>query len=128
MEHAQPVGSQTGKDVSADLQFVRAIVERGEHHEGPTIVYWIWGIVTFFGFALNDVAPRWDGLYWAIVGPLAGVVTWIVMRRILRRYGVADRKESTREWMQWVGMAVVIVLLAFDASRGKIGGAVVGQL
>src|SRR5437660_2864352 len=128
MEHAQPIANSVGTDVREDLQFVRSVVERGEHQEGPTAVYWIWGVVTFIGFAMNDFAPRWDGLYWAVVGPLAGVATWLVVRRMLHRFGVADRKESVREWLQWVAMAVVIVLLAFDAGRGKIGGAVMGQL
>src|SRR5258708_11146372 len=122
MEHAQPVGGKVGNDVREDLEFVRAVVERGEHHEGPIVVYWLWGIVTFVGFAMNDFTPRWNGLYWAIAGPLAGVVTWLMMRRILRRFGISDRKESAREWLQWVGMAVVIVLLVFDAGRGKING------
>jgi hypothetical protein len=115
-------------DLRQDLQFVRAAIERGENHEGPAIIYWLWGVVTFFGFALNDYVPRWDGLYWAIVGPSAGVASWLILRRLLRRYGVSDRRETTREWLQWVGMAAAIVILGFDAHRSKIDGSTLGQL
>jgi len=129
VDQAQPATPNIGPDVRQDLQFVRAAVERGAHPEGPSIIYWLWGTVTLIGFALNDFAPpRWDGLYWAIIGPIAGVITWLIMRQILLRYGVADRKETTREWLQWVAMAACILLLVFDTSRGRIAGSTLGQL
>src|SRR2546430_6068499 len=115
-------------DVRQYLQFVRSVVERGEHQEGPVAVYWIWSVVTLFGFAFNDYLPHWDGVYWLIAGPLAGVATWLIVRRFLRRFGISDHKEMTREWLQWVAMAVAIVLLGLDAHWGKIDGSTLGQL
>ena len=63
-----------------------------------------------------------------IAGPIAGVATWLIVRRFLRRFGISDHKEMTREWMQWVAMAVAIVLLGLDAHWGKIDGSTLGQL
>ena len=128
MEHVQPAASGLDSDVRQDLQFVRSVVERGEHQEGPVAVYWIWGVVTLFGFALNDYLPQWDGVYWLIAGPIAGVATWLILRRFLRRFGISHHKEMTREWLQWVAMAVAIVLLGLDAHWGKIDGSTLGQL
>jgi hypothetical protein len=125
LEQAQPAPHDLGKD----LQFVRSAVERNRgDHEGPMAVYWLWGAVTLIGFSLSDFAPQASGRYWALMGPLAGVATWLIMRRIMRRYGIADRKESVREWMQWIGMAAVIVLLSLDVGAGKFNGATLGQL
>src|SRR5437879_3237833 len=124
MESAQPVSPE----LQQDLHFVRSAVERGEHPEGPPLVYWLWGIITLVGFSLIDYAPRWSGAYWAVMGPIGGIASWLMLRRILRRYGIVDPREAAREWLQWAGMAAVILLLGFDAGRGRIGGNTLGQL
>jgi hypothetical protein len=115
-------------ELQQDLHFVRSAVERGAYHEGPPLIYWLWGLITLVGFSLIDYAPQWSGAYWAIAGPLGGVASWLMLRRILRRYGIADPREAAREWLQWVGMAAAILLLGFDAGRGRIGGNTLGQL
>src|SRR5206468_2942984 len=70
----------------------------------------------------DRLRPRWSGPYSAIAGPVGGVVSWFVLRRILRRHGIANPRETAREWLQWLGMAAVILLLGFDTGRGRIGG------
>src|SRR5260370_36314394 len=99
MDQAQPATPNIGPDLRQDLQFVRAAVERGAHPEGPSIIYWLWGTVTLIGFALNDFAPpRWDGLYWAIVRPVAALISWLIIPRLLHRHRVDDRTETHRDW------------------------------
>jgi hypothetical protein len=115
-------------ELQQDLHFVRTAVERGEHQEGPAAVYWLWGVITLVGFSMIDLAPQWTGLYWAVMGPLGGVLTWMMLRRVLRRHGVSNRRGMMQEWLAWGGMAVVILLLGFDAARARISGPVMGQL
>src|SRR2546422_5529862 len=115
------------QQLSQDLQFVKAAVERSRAPLfTPPSLGLLWGTITLVGFSLGDFYPPYSGLYWFFAGPLGGVASWFLGKRISRSYGELDRRQGMQELLHWTGMFVAILLLILP-SRG-IQPAAFGQL
>lgn len=100
------------KQAREDLSYVRSVVNRAEHGAGnPATIYFVWAVITFFGFAIIDVAPEQTGLYWIIAGPLGGVLSAVLGRRAARTIGQSSRHEGRIQALHWCGLMVAIGLL-----------------
>jgi hypothetical protein len=115
------------QQLSQDLQFVKDAMERSRAPAfTPPSMGLLWGTITLVGFSLGDFYPQYSGPDWAIAGPLGGVVSWMLGKRLSRMYGEMDRRQGMQELLHWSGMFVAILLLVFPA-RG-IAPAAFGQL
>jgi hypothetical protein len=95
-----------------DLSYVRSVLRRAEYTaEGPASIFFLWAVISFFGFAIIDVFPERTGPYWAIAGPLGGVLSGILGRRAGRRAGQPSRREGIVQAMHWIGLMFGILLM-----------------
>ncbi len=100
------------KQVHDDLDYVRTVLKRAEDTAGnPATIYFLWAAITFFGFAIIDVAPEKTGLYWVIAGPLGGVLSGILGHRAGRATGQQSQREGRIQAMHWSGLLAAAFLL-----------------
>ena len=100
------------KQAHDDLSYVRSVVHRAEESAGnPAAIYFLWAVLTFFGFAIIDVAPEKTGLYWVLAGPLGGVMSAVLGHRAGRAMGQPSRREGRIQAMHWSGLMVAIALI-----------------
>jgi len=99
-----------------DLNYVRAVVRRAEGGANPASIYFLWAVISFFGYAIIDFDPQRTGLYWAVAGPLGGVASGWLGWRSGRRTG----QLSSRDGLHWVGLFVAILLLMPLAVTGHL--------
>ena len=92
-----------------DLAYVAAAIRRDRPHDSaPT--YFLWALLTPIGFALADLAPMHAGLFWAVAGPLGGLLSvWLGMRSE-HAAGVRNRENGALQGMHWGITALVMVL------------------
>lgn len=100
------------KQAQHDLDYVRSVLQRAEDDAGnPATIYFAWAAITFFGFAIIDVAPEKTGPYWMIAGPLGGVLSAVLGYRAGRAAGQQSRREGRIQAMHWCGVMVAIFLI-----------------
>ena len=100
------------KQAHDDLSYVRSVLDRAERTaESPASIYFLWAVISFFGFAIIDVFPEKTGPYWAIAGPLGGVLSAVLGRRASRATGQPSKREGITQTMHWVGLMVGIFLM-----------------
>jgi len=100
------------KQAHDDLSYVRSVLHRAENTaESPASIYFLWAAITFFGFAIIDVAPKQTGFYWMIAAPLGGVLSAVLGHRAGRAKGHSSRREGVVHAMHWAGLMVGIVLM-----------------
>jgi len=102
----------TDKQAHDDLSYVRSVLQRAEGGTGnPAAIYFLWAVITFFGFAIIDVAPKQTGFYWMIAAPLGGVLSAVLGHRAGRAAGQTSRQEGLVHAMHWGGLLVGILLM-----------------
>ncbi|MYE54441.1 MAG: hypothetical protein F4X34_04500 [Chloroflexi bacterium] len=77
-----------------DLAYVRGAVERTEGVHVPS-VYLMWAVISLIGFSMPDfIANGWlgwsysgIGWYWAVMGPVGFVASWLLSARAGDRAG-----------------------------------------
>ena len=99
------------KRVGADLDYVRTVIERAEGGESPASIYFLWAFISFFGYAIIDQAPDKTGAYWAVAGPLGGIVSGVLATRHARRAGQVSRGAGFLDFLHWMGFFAAILLL-----------------
>lgn len=101
------------KQAHDDISYVRSVLERAEDRAGsPATIYFLWAVITFFGFAIIDFAPEKTGLYWIVAAPLGGVLSAILGHRAGRVTGQPSEREGLILAMHWGGVLVAMVLIA----------------
>jgi len=100
------------KQAHDDINYVRSVLERAEGGAGnPATIYFLWAAITFFGFAIIDVAPKRTGYYWMIAGPLGGVLSALLGHRAGRATGQSSKREGRIHAMHWSGLMAAVLLL-----------------
>ena len=100
------------KQARDDLSYVRSALQRGEEGAGsPATIYFVWAAITFFGFAIIDIAPERTGLYWIVAGPLGGVLSAVLGYRAGRATGQSSEREGLIQAMHWLGVMVAVALI-----------------
>jgi hypothetical protein len=108
------------QQLQSDLDYVRTALDRGASGAHPAAVYFLWAVITFFGFTLLDHRPDLAGLYWMIFGPLGGVLSAMLGRRSARARGQAFQTNARRHWLHWSALVAAILLLLPLSARGQI--------
>jgi hypothetical protein len=97
------------KQIRDDLSYVRTIVQRAERMDSSASVYFLWAVITFFGYAIIDYEPEMTGFYWMIAGPVGGVLSAILATLSGRRSGQVT--EGWADMLHWTGLMVAVLLL-----------------
>ena len=107
--------------VKEDLDYVANAVRREERDDGVPIIYYMWAVLVAVGWALPDFAARWTGLYWIIVGPAGGVLSWWIGARRSARVGINDTALGRRYAYHWLLVLLAFFLVFLPAVTGKVG-------
>lgn len=97
--------------VHDDLRYVREVVDRAALAGNPAGMYFLWAVISFFGFSIIDVWPDRTGLYWMIAGPAGGVASAWLGRRAARARGQESHREGRIHALHWTGLWFSILLL-----------------
>jgi hypothetical protein len=108
------------RNVREDLGYVRAVVERAESVDSPASIYFLWALISFFGYAIIDFAPEKTGLYWMVAGPLGGIASGVLGSRGQRRAGQVSNQEGLIEFLHWMGLFVGILALIPLVVTGRL--------
>jgi hypothetical protein len=101
-----------GKRAHDDISYVRSVLERAEDGAGnPAAIYFLWAVVTFFGFAIIDFAPEKTGIYWLVAAPLGGILSAVLGHRAGRMTGQPSAREGLIMGMHWGGVLVAMALI-----------------
>lgn len=100
------------KKAENDISYVRSVLKRAEDGAGnPAAIYFLWAVITFFGFAIIDFAPEKTGLYWLVAAPLGGILSAVLGHRAGRSTGQPSAREGLIMAMHWGGVLVAMVLI-----------------
>lgn len=114
-----------GPESSADdLAYVASAIRRDRPHDAASI-YFLWALITPVGFALADLSPLHAGPFWAIAGPLGGLVSAFLGARSERSAGIGNRENGLRQGMHWLITGVAMFL--FGGYLYGLGGYAAGQ-
>jgi hypothetical protein len=99
------------KQVREDLRYVRAVVDRAEGVDNPASIYFLWALISFFGYAIIDFEPEKTGFYWMIAGPVGGILSGVLGARSARRAGQISDRGGRSDFLHWTGLFGAIFLL-----------------
>jgi hypothetical protein len=99
------------RQVRDDLSYVRSVLRRGEGVDNPASIYFLWALLSFFGFAIIDYRPEATGFYWFVAGPLGGVASGILGTRASRRTGQMSEEDGRKDALHWLAMMFAALLL-----------------
>ena len=108
------------RQVRDDLSYVRSVLRRGEGVDNPASIYFLWALLSFFGFAIIDYRPEATGFYWMIAGPLGGVASGILGTRASRRIGQMSEQDGKHEALHWGALMVAALLLIPLVSTNRL--------
>lgn len=114
--------------IKKDLGYVRGLVETAEPRRSPAAIYLLWAVIVPLGFAMEDFAPRWTGLFWLIAGPAGFVASAWVGFRDSRKQGQLDRREGKRHVLHWLGMMAALLLTIPLLATGAVTEKGLGQV
>ena len=96
--------------IKSDLGYVAEALRKSDRASSPFSIYLLWAAIVLVGFALIDFVPRYEGVYWAILGPLGLLVSALLGRRYSLRVGQVRRDLGVRYCFHWLGMMAIIFL------------------
>jgi hypothetical protein len=99
------------RQIRDDISYVRSVVRRADRASNPASLYFLWAILSFFGYAIIDFYPEKTGLYWMIAGPAGGVASAYLGSRAARRIGQIDEREGWKDALHWGAMLFAALLL-----------------
>lgn len=108
------------QQIREDLSYVRGVVRRSEGVDNPASIYFLWALISFFGYAIIDFQPEKTGVYWAFAGPIGGLLSAVLGRRAARRRGQVSHRQGRVEALHWTGMMVAVLLLIPLVTTGRL--------
>ena len=108
------------RQLSEDLNYVRGVVRRSEGVDNPASIYFLWAVISFFGYAIIDFQPEKTGVYWVFAGPIGGVLSAVLGSRAARRLGQVSDRKGWVEALHWAGMMVGALLLIPLVTTGRL--------
>ena len=103
-----------------DLSYVRSVLRRAEATRNPASLYFLWSVLSFFGYAIIDFRPEATGLYWAIAGPLGGVASAFLGSRAARQSGQISDRDGWKDAAHWSAMMFAALLLVPLVTTGRL--------
>jgi hypothetical protein len=112
-----------------DLRYVRNVLHRAETEvRSPASIYFLWAVISFFGYAIIDYAPEKTGFYWMVAGPLGGVLSGILGHRAGLRSGLDSARDGIREMLHWTTLLVGALLVIPLAATGALAPAEIPRI
>jgi hypothetical protein len=95
-------------------------VKRADRADNPASLYFLWAVISFFGYAIIDFRPEATGLYWMIAGPLGGVASGVLATRSARRLGQVADSDGWKDALHWGAMMFSALLLVPLVTTGRL--------
>jgi hypothetical protein len=99
------------RQIRDDISYVRSVVRRADREHNPASLYFLWAVLSFFGYAIIDYRPEATGLYWAIAGPAGGVASAFLATRAARKIGQMSDSDGWKDALHWGAMMFAALLL-----------------
>jgi hypothetical protein len=96
--------------MKSDLGYVAEALRKSDRARSPVSIYLLWAAIVLVGFALIDFAPRYEGMYWTVLGPLGLLISALLGSRYSLRLGQVRRDLGVRYSLHWLGMMAIIFL------------------
>lgn len=119
----QPPGN-----ISDDLGYVRAVVDRAERADFPRALAYLWAAIGLAGFSLIDFAPERVMLYWTIAAPLGFLLSFLIGWRQGRSAGQESARTGRVHLLHWGALLVAIFLLYPLIATGALRDATIAQV
>ena len=121
--------------IKDDLAYVRGAVERTESVHVPA-TYLMWAAICLVGFSMPDFITNgwvgWSysgiGWYWAVMGPVGFIASWLLSARASERAGQMSRRMGVRWGLHWAAFGATGILGIALALSGHVGWEVYGAL
>ena len=107
--------------VKEDLDYIASAVRREDRDDGIPVIYYMWSVLVAIGWALPDFAPQWTGLYWIIVGPAGGLLSWWIGARQAANAGINDTALGRRYAYHWLLALLAFLLVFLPVISGRVG-------
>jgi hypothetical protein len=123
--------TQDINDLAQDLHYVREAVQtsRAMQYRSMTIPL-LWAAVIAVGFTINDFCrPETVGLYWAIVSPIAGILSGWPGMHVERSTGVQSNKQDGRRIaFHWLTILAGFIAVVIITTSRELDAQLTGQL
>ena len=86
------------------------MLRKSDRAPSPVSIYLLWAAIFLVGFALIDFAPKYEGAYWAVLGPLGLLTSALLGWRYSLRLGQVRRGLGIRYSLHFLGMMAIIFL------------------
>jgi hypothetical protein len=96
--------------LKSDLGYVAGALRKSDRAPSPASIYLLWAAIVLVGFALIDFAPRYEGVYWTVLGPLGLLTSALLGWRYSLRLGQMRRDLGVRYSLHFLGMMAIIFL------------------
>lgn len=118
----------TSKEIESDLGYVQDLISKSDQRSSPAIIYLLWAVIVTVGFSLADFARPAVGWFWALAGPVGGILSGILGARYQHRRGQRNRELGIRHALHWGGMLVAVFLAVLLVPRGILSGEDLGKV
>ena len=108
-------------DKSSDLEYVSNALRKAEGTSvGYPIIYCLWGVIIFVGYAVEEYLIQHISLYWSIAAPAGWLLSaWIGARSDINR-GQADKALGMQYMWHFMLMMVFIFAAGFTGKYDSI--------
>lgn len=97
-----------------DLEYVSNTLKKAEaSRSGYPTTYCLWGVITFFGFAVWEFYVEYTGIYWAIFGSIGGLLSWWLSERDEKRQGQQDKELGLKYMWHFIILTTFIWAAVF---------------
>ncbi len=114
--------------LKSDLGYIAEAVRKSDRATSPSSIYLLWAAIVLLGFALIDFAPRYEGVYWTVLGPLGLLASALLGWRYSLRLGQVRRDLGVRYSFHFLGMMAIIFLAVPLGVTGAVAWSAMSKL
>ena len=108
-------------DKSSDLEYVSNALRKAEGQSfGYPLIYCLWGVIIFVGYAVEEYFIQYTSLYWSIAAPVGWLLSaWIGARGDINR-GQADKTLGMQYMWHFMLMMAFVFAAGFTGEYDSI--------
>ena len=108
-------------DKNSDLEYVSNALRKAEGQSfGYPLIYCLWGVIIFVGYAVEEYFIQYTSLYWSIAAPVGWLLSaWIGARGDINR-GQADKTLGMQYMWHFMLMMAFVFAAGFTGEYDSI--------